>query len=382
MRLRKLLAALVAAAVMGGLFTAAPAEARGARLFHITVTVENLAPDEGNLLTPVWLGLHDGSFDVYDRGAPASPELERIAEDGNFGPLSDAFNDSGAGQDAVAFGTTPGGDPGPIFPDGDATADFFVIAQPGENVYLSYTSMVIPSNDAFIANGGPRAHQVINRGGRFVGRDFLVFGRQVLDAGTEVNDEVPENTAALGQSVPDTGVVEGGTVQRHPGLLPPGSGGIVDAEGFANADFSEPPRRAVARVKIDAVRVPMVVGGKLSGDAEVPPVDTDAAGNARFVLKQDGTISYRIRASRIDNVVAGHIHEGMPGENGGVLVGLIGEPPGGNRFNIRGTISADDLGADSVIPLWVEMVQGRTYVNIHTTDVPSGELRADLSPRR
>jgi hypothetical protein len=376
LKLRKLLAALIAAALFGGLITAAPAEARGARLFHVTVTVENVAPDEGNLLTPVWLGLHDGSFDVYDRGAPASPALERIAEDGNVAPLVEAFADSGAGQDGVAFG--PGG---PIFPGESATADFFVIAQPGENVYLSYTSMVIPSNDAFIANGNPTSHRIINKAGRFVGRDFLVRGRQVLDAGTEVNDEIPENTAALGQTVANTGVDEGGTVQRHPGLLPAGSGGIVDTEGFANADFSDPASRRVARVRIDAERVPMVVSGALSGDAEVPPVDTDAAGSARFVLRQDGTISYRIRASRIDNVVAGHIHAGEPGVNGGVLVNLIDEPPTGNRFNIRGTITDADIGGDydDVVDLWIDMVLGKTYVNIHTTDVPSGELRADIS---
>ncbi len=378
MKFRTIIAALMAAALFSGLIAASPASAAGARLYEVTVTVENLAPNHGNLLTPTWVGLHDGSFDVYDRGVAASPALERIAEDGNFGPLVTAFGDSGAGQDGVVFGPA-----GPIFPSESGSASFLVLAQPGESTYLSYTSMVIPSNDAFIANGNPTAHRLFNRGGQFVGRDFIVYGRDVLDAGTEVNDELFETTAALGQADPDTGTVEGGTVHLHPGLNNPGSGGIVDNPMFRNADFSanQPPIRRVARISIDAERVDNRVTGSLSGDAEVPPVETAAAGNATFTLKADGTISYRVRASRIDNVVAGHIHVGAPGENGGVAAVLINSPQSGNSFNVRGTITDADVGGgfDSTIDLWHAMVSGGTYVNIHTTDVPSGELRADLS---
>ncbi len=47
---------------------------------QITITVENLAPTNGTSLTPFWFGLHDGNFDTYDRGRPASLGLERIAE--------------------------------------------------------------------------------------------------------------------------------------------------------------------------------------------------------------------------------------------------------------------------------------------------------------
>ena len=41
----------------------------------VTVTIENLAPANGGFLTPVWVGFHDGGFDLYDRGAAISPEL-------------------------------------------------------------------------------------------------------------------------------------------------------------------------------------------------------------------------------------------------------------------------------------------------------------------
>ena len=46
--------------------------AGSAAAVEVHVTIENLAPEAGNFLTPVWVGFHDGTFDVYDLGAPAS----------------------------------------------------------------------------------------------------------------------------------------------------------------------------------------------------------------------------------------------------------------------------------------------------------------------
>ncbi|MEM7570909.1 MAG: PEP-CTERM sorting domain-containing protein, partial [Pseudomonadota bacterium] len=46
--------------------------ATAAQAATIRVTVENLAPVDGFSLTPVYLGFHDGSFDLFDVGAAAS----------------------------------------------------------------------------------------------------------------------------------------------------------------------------------------------------------------------------------------------------------------------------------------------------------------------
>lgn len=169
----------------------------------ITVIVESLAPPDGNLLTPMWVGFHNGGFDLYDIGASATPGLERIAEDGNTAPLSGEFLGSGAGTiDGVV---APGG---PFVPGSSAMMNFNIDGSQPSSRYFSYASMVIPSNDAFIGNGDPIAHQIFDGAGNFLGADFIVLGTAVRDAGTEVNDEIPANTAALGQAVPDTGVVE------------------------------------------------------------------------------------------------------------------------------------------------------------------------------
>ena len=105
--------------------------------------------------------------------------------------------------------------------------------------------MVIPSNDAFIANGDPLAHDIFDATGNFLGADFIVLGSSVLDAGSEVNDEIPTNTAFLGQVVPDTGVDENGVVHLHSGFIPAGS--ILTA--FPGGDFTETGYQ-VARITV------------------------------------------------------------------------------------------------------------------------------------
>ncbi|MCI0536416.1 MAG: spondin domain-containing protein, partial [Verrucomicrobiales bacterium] len=103
--------------------------------------------------------------------------------------------------------------------------------------FFTYASMVIPSNDAFIGNGNPQGRPVFDAAGNFVGGSWIVTSDQVKDAGTEVNDELPVNTAFFGQTTANTGTAEGGTVMMHTGFKAKGTGGILDTPMFANADF-------------------------------------------------------------------------------------------------------------------------------------------------
>jgi hypothetical protein len=211
----------------------------------VFVRIENLAPDNGTYLTPMWYGFHNGGFDAFDFGQGASEGVERIAEDGNPMILMSEF-------DANGNGLTQGvlNDIGPIAP-GARTEKTATINLNGR--FFSYASMVIPSNDAFIGNDD--AIDLYNGDGDFVGADFIVYGRTVWDAGTEVNDEIPENTAFFGQASPNTGVLQGGVVDLHPGFLPVGSGGILDDDMFAAADFTADGYQ-VARITVEAVPEP------------------------------------------------------------------------------------------------------------------------------
>ena len=73
----------------------------------ITIKVENLADAGGLFFTPVWVGLHNGSFDVFDAGSAASGELEMLAEAGNTSGLNAIFTGFGV-QDVIAPGTPYG----------------------------------------------------------------------------------------------------------------------------------------------------------------------------------------------------------------------------------------------------------------------------------
>ena len=216
----------------------------------IRVTVESLTPNGGTLLTPVWTGFHDGTFDIYNRGEEAFPGLESLAEDGDFSALSAEFLDSGAGTvDGAVFGFG-GLANGPIDPGETATAIFELDETLASSRYFSYASMILPSNDAFIANGNPLAHQIIDDNGNFLGANFIVAGSEVLDAGTEVNDEGETTTAFFGQTVANTGTTEGGTVEAHPGFIP--GGRILSSVQFANADFTA-ENYNVARITVEQI---------------------------------------------------------------------------------------------------------------------------------
>ena len=71
------------------LFLAAQSQA-----LEVQVKIENLSPEGGLYFTPVWVGFHDGNFDVYDQGSTASEGLERFAEDGDFAALRNDFGKS------------------------------------------------------------------------------------------------------------------------------------------------------------------------------------------------------------------------------------------------------------------------------------------------
>ena len=168
-----------------------------AQAVNVQVTVENLTPTGGIFNTPVWIGFHDGNFDLYDIGAAATVGLERVAEDGSTGDLSAEFLAAQSnGLDGVVL--DPPGFPGaPVFDPGGRSS-LTMDVDPTNNQYFSYATMVIPSNDAFVANADPQAHRLFDDEGQFLGPiSFTVFGSQVRDAGTEDNTE--EDAAFLNQ---------------------------------------------------------------------------------------------------------------------------------------------------------------------------------------
>ena len=185
----------------------------------ITVRVTNTLGEGGTFLTPLWFGFHDGSdFDLFDAGSAASLGLERLAEDGSIEGIAAEFSQQtdANGVDATIIGGL--GAPGPIDPG--ETASFTLNVNP-EDVgagFFTWATMIIPSNDAFLAApDNPFADRIFDEDGNFIGPITIQrFGSDVLDAGTEVNNE--EGAAFLNQTARDQGIAENGVVGLHPGF--------------------------------------------------------------------------------------------------------------------------------------------------------------------
>ena len=154
------------------------------------------------------------------------------------------------------------------------------------NRFFSYAGMLFPTNDGFIGNDDPL--EVFDAAGNFLGADFIISGNEVWDAGTEVNDEDLVNTP-FDLSNLFLGDDEGGVVHRHPGLLPAGSGGILDLEfngfRFPNADFSTPGYQ-IARIQIEQVVVP-----EYTSSLSLLSLGILGAGSAVFRRRQDNNHS-------------------------------------------------------------------------------------------
>jgi hypothetical protein len=128
----------------------------------------------------------------------------------------------------------------------------------------------------------------------------------------------------------------------------------------------------------------------LSGAEEVPAQDTHAQGQAIFHVSRDGTsIAYRLIIANIENVLMAHIHMAPAGVNGGIVVWLYPDAPPpalipgrSDGLLAEGTITeASLMGALAGQPLsaLVDAMQaGNTYVNVHTAQVPAGEIRGQV----
>jgi hypothetical protein len=129
----------------------------------------------------------------------------------------------------------------------------------------------------------------------------------------------------------------------------------------------------------------------LSGDEEVPPVDTNATGLARFQLHDEDALDFMVIVANIDNITQAHIHCGAEGVNGPVVVFLFGLGPG---VTVNGILSEGTITAGDVIPrldsamcpggvanfdeLITKMRSGETYTNVHTSANPGGEIRGQI----
>lgn len=135
----------------------------------------------------------------------------------------------------------------------------------------------------------------------------------------------------------------------------------------------------------------------LSGFEEVPAVSTTGNGEFRArIHKAETEISYSLSYSDLEGTVQqAHIHLGQSGVNGGISVFLcsnLGNGPAGTQpcppppATVTGTIRAIDvigpmvqgITAGELDELIAAIRAGKTYVNVHSSIFPNGEIRSQI----
>ena len=140
--------------------------------------------------------------------------------------------------------------------------------------------------------------------------------------------------------------------------------------------------------------------GTLTGYEENPDISTVATGTFEARIGEgDKTIAYKLTYSGLEGTVQqAHIHFGKRAVNGGVSVFLcsnLGNAPAGTPLcpdnqPVEGELDAADVvGPNSGMTIQgiepgalAELVAairaGHTYVNVHSTKWPGGEIRAQI----
>ena len=136
----------------------------------------------------------------------------------------------------------------------------------------------------------------------------------------------------------------------------------------------------------------------LTGYQVTPAVSTDAVGTFRGTLSLSATsaeIRYTLRYSNLaipHSTTAIHIHFAQENVNGGILIYLCDNAAGGGvptcptNGRLTGTITPADLQTvnnqnvafDDFDKFLRAMFAGKLYIDVHTTRVPSGEIRGQI----
>jgi CHRD domain-containing protein/PEP-CTERM motif-containing protein len=126
----------------------------------------------------------------------------------------------------------------------------------------------------------------------------------------------------------------------------------------------------------------------LTGAQETPPNPSNATGSALVTFDTtNNTVSYDVPFANLSTPINdAHIHWGPPGVAGPVLLPLALPPSPSNSGTLIGTLTSSDLHPDPVhgIASLQDVVNaglgGNLYVNVHSVDLPNGEIRGQLAP--
>lgn len=126
----------------------------------------------------------------------------------------------------------------------------------------------------------------------------------------------------------------------------------------------------------------------LNGGEETPILNTGAVGTAEVIVdetNQEFTVTLRV-FNIPTPTTAGHIHIGAAGIAGPVvinfpdaIVGRTGDFAMTFRVGPNQFVARPAIGINSVQDAIQAIVNGNSYVNIHTQQFPAGEIRGQLA---
>lgn len=213
---------LTGAAFAAGLLLTTPlAWASGSPTYHVTIT--NLT--NSIIFTPILVASHRNRADLFDLGTPASDDLAAVAEGGDTSGLEASLNAMSHVVDVQSSGAP--------LPPGDSVTVILSASHGARRI--SVASMMLPTNDGFIALDGERVPR----------HGLATFFSPGYDAGSEPNDELCDNIpgpvcgGAGGSPVPDP--ADEGYVHIHRGTH-----GIGDLEPHIY-DWRNPVARITVR---------------------------------------------------------------------------------------------------------------------------------------
>ena len=136
----------------------------------------------------------------------------------------------------------------------------------------------------------------------------------------------------------------------------------------------------------------------LTGDRQIPPVNTDARGYVGLKFKDDlGVFVFTVNAENIGNVTGIYVYKGDKNQKGSVVLDLLKVEKERKINDIKivnvtsegkltGTLAAGgvtksnlqgELEGKRISDFYNLMVNGSLYVVIHTKDFPNGEIRGN-----
>ena len=177
--------------------------------FEVTIHNDSGSSPYPALLTPTAWAIHDDSAMLFEMGKAASSGLQSLAEDGDPATLISELN-AATGVDMTGVEGA-----GPI---GDGESYTFQVTLDASHRFLSLATMVVPSNDTFLALG-PSGIELLDSAGTARGdadiEADIAASFAAWDAGTEQNQ-----AGAIGpdmaprQAGPNTGAEDGNDTVR------------------------------------------------------------------------------------------------------------------------------------------------------------------------